>query len=76
MNETGDDQGKQKYFRMKTLYKVILRYYMTKKIVEFLYFIEGYADAYTVNPIVLDATTTESVTQSPLAEENLQSGIY
>ena len=65
-----------KYSSIKTLYKLILQLLRDKTIVEFLYFIVENDDAYTVNPIVLDATTTESFTQPPLAEEEIPSGIH
>ena len=41
-----------------------------------LYFMEDDGDEYTVNPIVLDATTAESFTLPPSAEETIQSGMF
>ena len=37
---------------------------------------EDNGDEYTVNPIVLDATTAESFTLPPLTEEKIQSGMF
>ena len=37
---------------------------------------EDNGDEYTVNPIVLDAITTVSVTQPPVAEEKITSGMF
>ena len=82
MNETGnekyEDQGNQNTFVSKhciSLYHI--KTLRNRNFWEFfLRSIEDNEDAYTVNPIVLDATTTESFTRRPLAEEKIPSGIY
>ena len=81
MNETGnekyEDQGNQNTFVSKHCISFSIKSLRNRNFWEFfLRSIEDNEDAYTVNPIVLDATTTESYTQPPLAEEKIPSGIY